>query len=132
MSHPSKEILREQIISRVLIAHRICRSDLLGKCRDADLVAARKAIAHSLKAAGFGVRHIGRILHRDRSTIEHYLGARVRVCMTLPNSLNIFPDDVRAAVAAVAMSERTTPAVVITEWITERARMELGQQRSAA
>jgi hypothetical protein len=128
MSHHGKELLREQIVSRVLIAHRISRSDLVGKCRDADLVAARKAIAHSLRAAGFGLRHIGRILHRDRSTIEHYLGARVRVCMMLPNTLNKFPDDVRDAIAAIALAERTTPAVIITEWVTERARMQIAQQ----
>ena len=127
----TKELLRDQIISRVLIAHRISRADLLGKCRDADLVAARKAIAHSLRAAGFGLRHIGRILKRDRSTVEHYLGSRLKTCVMLPNSLNQFPEDVRDTVAAIAMAERTTPAVIITEWVTERART-LGQQRSAA
>lgn len=132
MTSPGKEIIRDQIIHSVLTARRISKRDLLSKCRDEDLVLARKEIAISLKKAGFGIRHIGRILKRDRSTVEHYLGSRLRTSALLPNSINRFPEDVRAIVAAKAQSEGTTPAEIVTGWITERARMELGQHRSAA
>jgi hypothetical protein len=132
MNQTTKEVLREQIISRVLTAHRIARSDLLGKSRDADLVAARKAIAHSLNASGFSMRGIARALNRDRSTIEHYLGFRVKTCMALPNSLNRFPDDVIQIVSDFARAERTTPAVIITEWINERARFEASKTMEKA
>lgn len=128
----TKDEVRERIIHSALVAHRISRADLLGKCRDADLVMARKAVARSLKAAGFGVYHIGRILKRDRSTIEHYLGRRAHAHASLPNSVGCFPDEIRSVIWAAADAECTTPAAIVTQWITERARTELGQQRSAA
>lgn len=132
MSRTDRELVRDRIINRVLTAHRISKADLLGKSRDADLVMARKAIAHSLKAERFSVRHIGRILHRDRSTIEHYLGMRVDSSMLLPNSINCFPEDIREAITSVARSERVTPAVIVAEWITERARFEASKTMEKA
>jgi hypothetical protein len=132
MIQAGKEVLRDQIVHSVLTARRISKRDLLSTCRDEDLVLARKDIACSLKRAGFGVRHIGRILNRDRATVEHYLGLRLSTRAALPNSINRFPEDVRDIVSAIAQSEGTTPAEIVTQWITERARMELGQQRSAA
>ncbi|MET4210503.1 hypothetical protein [Bradyrhizobium sp. LA2.1] len=126
------EAIRDRVISRVLAAHRISKRDLLGECRDSDLVMARKAIAHSLRAERFSVRHIGRILHRDRSTIEHYLGMRVDVSMVLPNSINCFPTEVQDAITAAARSQRMTPAVIVAEWITERALFEASKTMEKA
>lgn len=128
----SKDEIRDRIIHSVLVAHGISRADLLSTCRDSDLVMARKSAARSLRAAGFGTYHIGRILRRDRSTIEHYLGFRVRARASLPNSVACFPDDIRSVIWAAADAECTTPAAIVTQWITERARMETNQQRSAA
>ncbi len=132
MIKTDREMLRDQIISSVITPRRITKADLLGTCREEDLVSARKAAAIALKRAGFGIRHIARILHRDRSTVEHYLGLRVNARAALPNSINRLPDDVRSILLAKAKYEGTTPAMIVTEWITERARMELGQHRSAA
>jgi hypothetical protein len=128
----SKEQVRDRIIANTLAAYSISKADLLGMCRDSDLVVARKSVARSLKAAGFGVCHIGRILNRDRSTIEHYLGFRHPARASLPNSVSCFPDDVRRAICDAADNECTTPAAIVTQWVTDRARMEISQQRSAA
>lgn len=128
----SKAETRDSIIHSTLAAHGISKADLLGLCRDADLVVARKSAARSLKAAGFSVCHIGRILNRDRSTIEHYLGFRHPARASLPNSVSCFPDDVRRVICEAADNGCTTPAAIVAQWVTERARMELQQHRSAA
>jgi hypothetical protein len=132
MIKTNKEMLRDKVLSRVMTAHRISRADLLGKCRDADLVSARKAVAFSLSEAGFSMRHIARILKRDYTTVRQYLGFRPGTRLALPSSLACFPEDVRETIIGIAKSGQTTPAVIITEWINERARFEASKTMEKA
>lgn len=132
MTMTTKELRREQIIDSVLRAHRISRADLLSACRDADLVSARKAIAHALRNAGFSIRRIGKALNRDQSTIDHYLGYRSKFSLALPNSLKCFPEDIRELIVSLAKASGTTPGAIVTEWITERARFEASRTMEKA
>lgn len=53
-------------------------SEIMGHCRNRELVEARKWVARDLRASGYSLEQIGRALNRDHTTIMHYLKARKR------------------------------------------------------
>ena len=66
MKHPD-------IVLEVAKKRNINPSALMSRCRCRKLVYARIEIAKMLRECGYSLEHIGMILQRDHSTINHYL-----------------------------------------------------------
>lgn len=126
----ARERKRHEIVLDVLHRHGVTMDDLTSRSRKAEFVDARVEIASRLVDLQFSYSRIGKILHRDHSTvafwINHRRGGR------LPQNINPIPPDVRHCIEGVAAQKRTTAKQVVIEWLTERARFELEQARSAA
>ena len=101
----------------------------LSDSREEDVVAARMDAAHRLKAAGFGVVRIGEILKRDHAVIRYYLNKipreNNRTRQSLRRRRRLLPDDIRAAIDEIAELEGVPPHVLLSQWISERARYEI-------
>lgn len=52
---------------------------VISECRQAELCEARREIAYHLRQNGWTTERIGRLLHRDHSTVCHMLNARAAV-----------------------------------------------------
>jgi chromosomal replication initiation ATPase DnaA len=69
-----RERLHERLRMEVCAPHRVTLPALLGSCRLAYMVAARRAAARLLvDDEGLSLPHAGRILNRDHSTVHHLL-----------------------------------------------------------
>jgi chromosomal replication initiation ATPase DnaA len=68
-----------QHINEYCLHHPINKKELIGRSRKAEYVQARHEIAQILKDNGYGPSEIGRALHRDHSTIIHYLEDRTPI-----------------------------------------------------
>lgn len=125
-----KEKLRREIVMDVLHKHGVTMDELLSRSRRTKFVDARVEIAARLYDLNFPIRRIGHLLDRDHSTVAYWLvrrrGGRI------PQAVSPLPIEVRHHIENLAVEKRTTPTRVIIEWITERARIEIGQERSAA
>lgn len=130
---PEKAVLRKQIIADVLRNHRLGRVEFFGRSRFDELCAARKDAARRLRDAGFTTGHIARILRRERTTILHYFGEAMAQRKRIHNQnyrlLESLAAEVREAILQIAEIEHTTPAAVVREWLSERAKYELDEKR---
>lgn len=63
----------QAIIEAVMAKHRVGPKDFFGAGWPAHVVAARKAAALRLHAAGFRVPAIARVMRRDRSSVRYWL-----------------------------------------------------------
>ena len=64
---------QDRILYEVEQAVGLTRRQLLSKQQSSTFVAARRTAAKRLRASGYSLREIGRILHRDRSGIQYLL-----------------------------------------------------------
>ncbi|WP_024516804.1 hypothetical protein [Bradyrhizobium sp. Tv2a-2] len=133
---PSKVLLRDEILNRVLAQHRVEAIDFFSTCRAGDLTAARRAAAQELKAAGFAVTRIAHILRRNHRTIGYYLyggsnDARRNRSRTY-EMLKALDPSTMETVLAIAKAEGVSPYVLIREWIAERATYEAAAKARAA
>ncbi|MEZ0060880.1 putative transcriptional regulator [Bradyrhizobium elkanii] len=116
-SGPCRDITR-QIIGAVLEKYRVEPVELFGYSREGHLVAARREAARRLKKQGYSITRIGRILHRDHSTISNYIYESIRKakreryvgkrgCM-----VEINPQYLEGLRRLAALSETTIKAIV--------------------
>jgi hypothetical protein len=116
-----------QIVSEVLLDHRIHPDDFFGYARDEHLVKARKDCAERLSAAGYSAQEIGRMMKRDHTTILNYFPklreSKNRRYIT-NKLLEILPPDIREIVQAFAKAEGVSISVLIAQWVGERATYE--------
>lgn len=126
----AKEKKRHEIVLDVLHRHGVTMDELISRSRKEKFVDARAEIASRLADLSFSYNRIGKILHRDHSTVAHWLNHRRGG--RLPQNLSPIPSEIRHCIEGIAAQRRTTAKQVVIEWLTERARFELEQARSAA
>lgn len=120
--------IRDDILASVSRNHAVSLKELMGASRSPEAVAARADAAQRLSMAGFRGTRIAQILKRDRTVVDDYLHGRYRGGRDDGrfNSLGAhLPLDIRHVILETARLSRTTPEVVIAEWLRERAQYEL-------
>ena len=117
----------KQIISAVLLDHGLHPDDFFGYARDQHLIKARMECAERLSAAGYNASEIARMMKRNHTTILNYF-PKLRDAKNgryLKNRLLEFlPPDIREIVQAYAKAEGVSIAVLIAQWVGERATYE--------
>ena len=117
----------KQIISAVLLDHGLHPDDFFGYARDQHLIKARRECAERLSAAGYNASEIARMMKRNHTTILNYF-PKLRDAKNgryLKNRLLEFlPPDIREIVQAYAKAEGVSIAVLIAQWVGERATYE--------
>jgi len=117
----------KQIISAVLLDHGLHPDDFFGYARDQHLIKARMECAERLSAAGYNASEIARMMKRNHTTILNYF-PKLRDTKNgryLKNRLLEFlPPDIREIVQAYAKAEGVSIAVLIAQWVGERATYE--------
>jgi IS30 family transposase len=123
-----------EIIKTVAAEHRLHIDDMLGRCRVDYLVAARRDAAIRLRGANFPIPQIAKMLKRDHSTIINYIdGGHVRKSRYFrKRALQFVNPQAQAVILETAKLERTTPEIIIAEWVNERARCEMEAKARAA
>jgi hypothetical protein len=137
---PTRTQQRKEIIAAIIYEYGIDERLLTGKAKSHALVNARIDAAQRLRAIGLYHANIGVILNRDRTVIGKYLNktARKNISdrMRLKRLHRMLPKDVHAVVNEFAEKQETTPVMILSEWIIERATHEMESRareaRSAA
>jgi len=62
-----------EVIAAVAERHGLTSADLIGPCRNSEIVTARCAAMYELRWAGFSLPAIGRFLKKDHSTVMYAL-----------------------------------------------------------
>jgi hypothetical protein len=120
--------LRRKIICDVALKHGVTLDDLRGRRRTSELMDARIDAATQLSVAGFPATRIGQLLRRDHTVILYYLkcsNSGARKLRNMPVAVKSLPQEAREAIIEIARCQQTTPAMIVTEWLTERAMYEV-------
>jgi predicted transcriptional regulator len=122
------------VIEAVLSETRICAKDFYGCYRDKHLVAARALAAQRLFDLGLSPHRVATCLRRDRSTVLNYLPQhrdvrRQRHAATA--IMHHLSAEARQVILDYAAAENVRPALLIAQWLNERAEYE-GQARMRA
>lgn len=116
------------IIQGVLQKHKLGPLDFFSHYRVPHLVEARIDAAQQLNAIGYSHTRIGNVLHRNRSTIQHYLTPNVRVRkrehLRKTRALATLDPEIRSIVIEYAAAENVAVHVLMAQWVSERARFE--------
>lgn len=70
--------LKSEILREICNRHDQLISDVLSRSRVTEVVRCRRAVAQELKAEGYRVCEIGRLLHRNHGTVHNLLKRRTR------------------------------------------------------
>jgi chromosomal replication initiation ATPase DnaA len=68
----------QQIIHDVMVKYKIGEKDFFGRDRSSKMARARGVAARRLRAAGFSVTLISRLIRRDRTTISYHLYPKIK------------------------------------------------------
>lgn len=123
-----KEQLRRKIIRDVALQHGVAPDEIRGRGRTGELMEARIEAAKQLRLAGFSLVRIGQLLRRDRTVVRYYLNSSPSTAHKLhnmPAAVRYLPQAAREAIIEIAECQQTTPAMIVKEWLTERALYEI-------
>jgi hypothetical protein len=119
------------IIKAVLQTHRLHKDDFFGPYRWSYLIEARMDAANRLRAAGFSVNQIARIMKRNHTTILNYfpdLREAKRRRLNERMILRKLDPELCPVVKTIAAAEGVTIEILIAQWVGERARYEISQR----
>lgn len=114
----------DSIFREVCSARKLHPDDVRGMARDGYLVAARKEVAHRLKALGVSNHSIARVLHKNHSTISNYFPAVQFKKIVLGCEMRILgrlEKPVANRVREIASAQGVRVDDLIARWVSERA-----------